>query len=206
MSNCPVCNMNIGTDASKPFKSKGGRGTIRYETHYCSRYCREFDERGLKKLPISDSKHHKGIFGYPAIEVACEMCSEKVILKRTNYESASRYFCSKACFNKMKSAKGRKVYVIWRVLSTIRHLSEKVGIKKITPDEILATINNDTLIGTDAKKMRGMLSRWITAGIISKDEKHYTYHKEGLRGKPLGLFIYDYLSMTYAERLAFLEQ
>ena len=49
MSNCPVCDMTFGTTANKPFKSKGGRGTITYESTYCSRYCREFDERGMEK-------------------------------------------------------------------------------------------------------------------------------------------------------------
>jgi hypothetical protein len=46
----------------------------------------------------------------------------------------------------------------------------------------------------------------MAAGLITKDGSHYNYHKDGLRGKPLGLFIYDYLNMSYAERMAFLEQ
>ena len=71
MNNCPVCDMTVSTNANKPFKSKGGRGTITYESTYCSRYCREYDERNMEKEPISDSKHHKGIFGFPPIEVPC---------------------------------------------------------------------------------------------------------------------------------------
>lgn len=207
MSNCPVCSMNIGTDASKPFKSKGGRGTISYESTYCSRYCREFYERGLEKAPISDSKHHKGIFGYPAIEMPCEMCSGTVTLKRNNYESASRYFCSTDCFNKLKSAKGRKVYVIWRVLSTIRHFNDKLGVREISPQQILGIINSDKLVGIkNDRSLRGLLNRWMAAGLISKKDESYNYHKEGLRGKPLGLFIHDYLGMSYAERMNYLKQ
>ena len=207
MNNCPVCDMTVSTNANKPFKAKGGRGTITYESTYCSRYCREYDERNMEKEPISDSKHHKGIFGFPPIEVPCEMCSGTVTLKRTNYESASRHFCSTDCFNKLKSAKGRKVYVIWRVLSTMRHFNDKLGIKKISPQQIMEIINNDKLIGIkNDKSLRGVLNRWMAAGLITKDGSHYNYHKDGLRGKPLGLFIYDYLNMSYAERMAFLEQ
>lgn len=33
MSNCPVCSMNIGTDASKPFKSKGGEERFLMNPH-----------------------------------------------------------------------------------------------------------------------------------------------------------------------------
>jgi hypothetical protein len=89
----------------------------------------------------------------------------------------------------------------------MRHFNDKLGIKKISPQQIMEIINNDKLIGIkNDKSLRGVLNRWMAAGLITKDGSHYNYHKDGLRGKPLGLFIYDYLNMSYAERMAFLEQ
>lgn len=91
MESCKVCGTNYAM-------GKSSRNYL--YTGYCSRYCHEFDKRGLSKVTVTiNPKTNQGSYDHvtwPAIEVTCQTCAQPFDLIKHNQYGHSQ-FCSVDC-------------------------------------------------------------------------------------------------------------
>lgn len=95
METCKVCGTNYAM----------GKSSRNYVYHdYCSRYCYEFDKRGLSKVTVTiKPKTRQGPYKnvtWPAIEVTCQTCAQPFDLIKHNQYGHSQ-FCSVDCRRKL---------------------------------------------------------------------------------------------------------
>ena len=107
---CKVCDREVANQQKFRF----------WDSDYCSLYCQRFDELGLSKIPLSPSKHHSGIFKWPAIKESCENCGAEFDLHWA-VELANRAFCSQKCNNQNPSRRrAKKHYFPLKILKHAR--------------------------------------------------------------------------------------
>ena len=90
------------------------------EDDYCSLYCHRFYTEGHKKIPLSDSKHHKNHpMKYPPIEQSCDMCGNTFNLGYNDSSGRNRSrFCSRQCYFELIGSRrhAKKKWIILRIL------------------------------------------------------------------------------------------
>ena len=203
---CPVCSRPVNCDNPQ-------KGDTSWETVYCSHYCRLFDERGLTKVPFKGgNKHHNNKLCWPVIKIPCDMCDEKEATLKHDLERGNSKYCSKECWNKLKSCQNRKIHQTLNILHYLEHAYKYEGHKWIPP-QIIAEKCGKQGVYIGRSSVGTMLKRWREAGIVeaklrsgSAKSFDYRFRPEGLRGMRVSQFIYHWNTMSYAERMAFVKE
>jgi len=215
---CPVCERII--KAHHPQK-----GDRLYEEDYCSHYCRLFDSQNLENVQVGNSKHHSGILRWPKIYIPCEMCAEPTLIIH-DIEKSNRQFCSTTCYHKLLGGKKRGMAAAYMLLSLLKHRATyHVNISEI-PSEELAAYTARGFKRMTTLRVAPMLKRWVASGIITSTRKRrrrrmvvspldgevydmgdgastvYKFNLKKLGDTPLAKFMLDWVTMSYAERLA----
>ena len=90
------------------------------EDDYCSLYCHRFYTEGHKKIPMSDSKHHKNHpMKFPPISQSCDMCGTDFDLGYNDASGRNRSrFCSRECYFELIGSRrhAKKKWIILRIL------------------------------------------------------------------------------------------
>ena len=199
---CPVCSRKLKTDNPQ-------KGDICWETTYCAHYCRLYDEQKLEQVPFAGgNKHHKNKLTWPKIIIECDMCGEDVVLKHS-LEQGNRKYCSRKCYNKLKSCQKRHINKTLNILHYLQHAYQYEGQKWI-PSQIIAEKCSKQSAGFTRSAVGGMLKRWREAGIIDSqlqpgvpNSYHYRFNPQGLKGMKVSEFIYKWNTMSYAEKMVF---
>ena len=201
-NSCPVCSRIVKSENPQ-------KGEVSWETTYCSHYCRLFDERNLTKIPFKGgNKHHNNKLAWPKIKVKCDMCEKEATLKH-DLERGNGKYCSKECWNKLKSCQKRKIHQTLNILHYLEHAYKYEGHKWIPPS-IIAEKCSKQSAGFTRSSVGGLLKRWRVAGIIeaqlqkgASNSYHYRLNPQGLRGLNISEFVYKWNTMSYAERITF---
>ena len=192
---CPVCDRAIR--AENPSK-----GDSVYEEHYCSHYCRLFEEQGLEKIPRLN-KYHTGRFSWPEIHIPCEMCSKPTLLSH-EIERGNRKFCSMKCHHLLKSAKKRRMEIGHLLLCILRHRATYFSQKESWMGaNLIAEYMGRTTRKINSQRVSSMLKRWIASGLVESKNGEYRFNLKKLGKTPLGKALYDWLTLPYAERIVF---
>ena len=202
MSQCPVCSRKLRTENPQ-------KGDISWEITYCSHYCRLYDEQKLEQVMFAGgNKHHNNKTTWPKIMIDCDMCDEKVVLKHT-LEQGNRKYCSRKCYNKLKSCQKRHINKTMNLLHYLEH-SYKFEGKKWLSSQIIAEKCSKQSAGVTKSTVGLMLKRWREAGIIevkfqsrTSNTYQYRFNPQGLQGMKVSQFVYQWNTMSYAERMAF---
>lgn len=202
MSQCPVCSRKLKTNNPQ-------KGDISWETTYCSHYCRLYDEQKLEQVPFEGgNKHHKNKSTWPKIKIECDMCCEEVVLKHS-LEQGNRKYCSRKCYNKLKSCQKRHINKTMNLLHYLEHAYKYEG-KNWLSSQIIAEKCSKQSAGVTKSTVGLMLKRWREAGIIevkfqsrSSNNYFYRFNPQGLKGMKVSQFIYKWNTMSYAERMTF---
>ena len=112
---CAVCSRKLRTENPQ-------KGDICWETTYCSHYCRLFMmNRNLSKsLSRAENKHHNNELNGFKIHIPCDMCENEVVLKHT-MEQGNRRYCSRKCYNQLKSCQKRQINKTINLLHYLEH-------------------------------------------------------------------------------------
>lgn len=187
------------------------KGDRTYEEDYCSHYCREFDSRNLKMVLKSDNKHHSGMLKWPQIHIPCEMCAEPTLLIH-DLEKCNRQFCSTACYHKLLGGKKRGMEPAFLLLSILKHRATYYPKTAEMRCERLADYMGRGHKQTNSFRVASMLKRWVASGIIiyidrpSRKAGDYKFDLNRLGDTPLAKSMLDWVTMSYAERVAALSQ
>ena len=99
--------------------------TTHLDPHYCSRYCREFDEQGLKPINGAEKYGRNQLVGFnwmPAISMKCDNCGKEGQMSSAKAKNGNnRWFCSKECHAEVKKA-GKKSNRDYNLLRILREL------------------------------------------------------------------------------------
>ena len=202
---CPVC--------TRPVKSENPqKGDLAWEDTYCSTYCRLYDERGLEKVPFEGgNKHHKNILRWPRIPIKCDMCENEILLVHDE-EKCNKRYCSRECWNKVKTSQKRGILRTLNILHYIEHNHKYKGNKWLSPSDISEKCNRKGVMCSPTS-VGLILKRWREAGIVrsqlqggSSNGMEYRLYRPGLKGMSISQFVYRYNTMSYAERIAFTGQ
>jgi len=198
---CPVCSRKLKTENPQ-------KGDISWEITYCTHYCRLYDEQKLEQVPFAGgNKHHKNKRTWPKIIIKCDMCGEDVVLKHS-LEQGNRKFCSRKCYNELKSCQKRHINKTLNILHYLQHAYKYEGQEWI-PAQMIAEKCSKQSAGFTRSAVGGMLKRWREAGIIESQlqpgspNSHYRFNPQGLKGMRVSEFIYKWNTMSYAEKIAF---
>ena len=201
-SPCPVCSRPIKCHAPQ-------KGDMAWEENYCSKYCRLYDEKGLNMVPFdSDCPNHKNKLRWPRIPISCQMCDNDLLLVH-DIEKSNQAYCSKKCWNTLKSSQKRGIQRTINMLHFLEHRRKYHSNGWSSPSEISdkcgrkGNMCSPTTVGLSMK-------RWREAGIVharlrggSQNGHEYRFRPAGLRGMTVSQFIYKWNTMSYAERVAF---
>jgi len=199
---CPVC--------SRPVKHLSPqKGDMVWEETYCSKYCRLFDEQGLEMVPFDGgSVHHKNKLRWPRIPITCEMCDAEMLLVHDIEKSNTRY-CSQDCWNKLKKCQKRWIQRTVNMLNFLYHRRNYHGEGWVSPSAISERCGRKGQMCSPTAAGLSM-KRWREAGIVeakliggSQHGHEYRFIPKGLRGMTISQFIYNWNTMSYAERIAF---
>lgn len=166
------------------------------EQTYCSKYCRIFNERGLKIINGAekfDKAQYSGFNWWPIIKINCEMCEAPVDL-HYEFERANRQFCSRVCFNKMKSVKKRKSQMNYAILRLLRHHYYNNEEGWITASDMSELMNHRRDVKGNPRRWGNMLTKWVKRGLVENKGQHpmqYRLKKEYLNA-PLAKIFYEY--------------
>ena len=198
---CAVCSRTLKTDNPQ-------KGDICWETTYCSHYCRLYAQNKLEKVPFKNqNKHHNNREKWPDIHIDCDMCENKVVLKHT-MEQGNRRYCSRKCYNKLKSCQKRQINKTINLLHYLEH-DYRYGGHGWLPPQTISEVCNKQSAGFTKSTVSIMLKRWREAGIIeaqlqrTSNNYHYRFNPQGLKGMKVSEFVYNWNNMSYAERMAF---
>jgi len=199
---CPVCSRRVKTDNPQ-------KGDVAWETVYCSHYCRLYDEQKLEKVPFNGgNKHHKGKLKWPSIKTKCEMCDTDIVLKH-DAERGNRKYCSRKCWNKLKSCQKRYIHRTLNILYYLEHAYRYEG-KKWSSPSIISEKCEKQGTSCSPSSVGLAMKRWREAGIVeaklqggSSNGHQYRLNPKGLRGMTVSQFIYHWNTMSYAEKIAF---
>ncbi len=90
------------------------------EDDYCSLYCRRYYTENWKKVPLSDSKHHRNHpLKYPLIPQSCDMCGNEFNLTYSDASKGNRSrFCSRDCYFELVGSRrhAKKKWIMLRIL------------------------------------------------------------------------------------------
>lgn len=198
---CPVCSRKINV-------TKSLKGDLAYEDTYCSRYCRKFEERKLEKVPFDGgNKHHKNKLRWPEILTPCLMCDKPTKLV-ISVECRNRAYCSKSCWNKLKSCQKRGLHRTMNILSLLEHKRLYHGDDWMNPSTI-SEICGGHGIRCSPTTVGLTLKRWRTAGIVDEHSSgltntyKYRFNLDGLKNMSVAQFVYNWNTMSYADRMVF---
>ena len=198
---CPVCSRKLKTENPQ-------KGDICWETTYCAHYCRLYDEQKLEQVPFAGgNKHHNNKLTWPKITIECDMCDKEVVLKHS-LEQGNRRYCSRKCYNTLKSCQKRRINKTINLLHYLEH-DYKYGKYEWLPPQTIAEVCSKQSAGLTKSTVSIILKRWREAGIIeaqlqsNSNNYYYRFNPQGLKGIKVSKFIYHWNTMSYAERMAF---
>jgi len=152
------------------------------EEHYCSKYCRLFDERNIErvnrgeKLKEKGSKFHKnfsGFWDYPEIKDECLCCGGEVIL-RYNESDCDRRYCSRKCSRRIlttkKVRKSAKVFPMLYFLKHERLYGSNDG--WVTNERIMEVMQRKNNQSGKMGVWPSILRLWISRGWIEKKRRY----------------------------------
>jgi len=183
--------------------AKGG-GAV-YENDYCSRYCREFYSRGLKKIPKSSSKHHKTHLKYPVIDCDCLGCGKSFeITAKKSDKGRHQAWCSQQCLNKVRGAPVRRASITFTMLALLKH-RRKYGIYGgwMNHEEVFNIMQNFNN-SSGKNSFTSLLPIWHKKGVLEKKERQgdrraeYRMSDWGLR-TPLGKVFFEAKNLKWEE-------
>lgn len=157
------------------------QAAVFFEEDYCSRYCREFDLRGLEKVDkstISGYEGHKNQMSYPSIFVDCDVCGEPAEMKKGagGSKGNNRIFCSNECYGQIKTfPKVRKSLMVYSMLRLLRHVRE-YGQNDgwLTSNDINTMMQKRFVSAKNPWPM--ILRRWTANGMIEKRSISHLVH------------------------------
>ena len=183
--------------------AKGG-GAV-YENDYCSRYCREFYSRGLKKIPKSSSKHHKNQLKFPVIDCDCLGCGKSFeITAKKSDKGRHQAWCSQQCLDKVRGAPVRRASITFTMLALLKHRG-KYGIYGgwMNHEEVFNIMQNfDNSSGKNS--FTSLLPIWHKKGVLEKKDRQgdrraeYRMSDWGLR-TPLGKVFFEAKNLKWEE-------
>lgn len=194
---CAVCNRERdGFDSGKRSSTSSA-----LEPHFCSRYCRLFDEQGLTKINGEEKygkSQFRGFDWWPKIAVNCDFCGEPFDLS-CNGEHNNQVFCGLKCSNAVKTSKRKamRCYQTLRILRTLgwaNRTHEKDGgwLEGRTIAKKLEQFNykaNGGVVG-------GLIRKWVSRGIVEQQLNSNGGSQYRLapkyRDKPLGKLVWEY--------------
>jgi hypothetical protein len=199
---CPVCPRTVNCLTPR-------KGDLAWEETYCSKYCRLYDEKGLKMVPFDgDCVHHNGKLRWPRIPIECDMCGTETLLLH-DVEKANRAYCSTKCWNNLKSCQKRGIHRTMNMLHFLEHRKKYDRNGWVSPSSISERCGrkgqmcSPTTVGLSLK-------RWREAGIVeakliggSQHGHEYRFILKGLKGMTVSRFVHNWNTMSYAERMAF---
>ena len=198
-TNCPVCSRSFN-----PLNPQ--KGDLAWEETYCSNYCRLFDERGLEKVPFDGgNKHHKNKLRWPRIPIKCEMCDNEILIVLDKEKSNKRY-CSRPCYNKLKTSQKRGILNTLNILHYLEYNHKYNNNQWLSPADISDKCSRKGVC-CSASTVGLLMKRWREAGIVKcqgSRKMEYQLDKLGLKGMSISQFIYKYNTMSYADRIAFI--
>ena len=169
---CPVCSRAIdGYDSGNRSSTSGA-----LEPHYCGRYCRIFDERGLKKINGAEKygkTQFEGFNWWPKIAVDCDNCGDSFNLT-ANGEHNNQVFCGRMCANAVKTSKRKAMrdYQSLRILRTLgweNRLNEGGWVSAEVMAKKLCQYNYKA----NSHTVAGIMKRWVGRGIVERKPSHY---------------------------------
>lgn len=181
-----------------------GGGAV-YENDYCSRYCREFYSRGLKKIPKSSSKHHKTHLKYPVIDCDCLGCGKSFeITAKKSDKGRHQAWCSQQCLNKVRGAPVRRASITFTMLALLKH-RRKYGIYGgwMNHEEVFNIMQNFNN-SSGKNSFTSLLPIWHKKGVLEKKDRQgdrraeYRMSDWGLR-TPLGKVFFEAKNLKWEE-------
>ncbi len=167
----------------KEIKPEAATNTRFWDMNYCSKYCREFDERGLEKVNRGEKlrgegnknwKNFTGFFDYPTISSECICCGSEVKLHKT--QDHSKPYCSRSCLNKIhRMPKSRKSVFVFTMLRIMKHryLNNEGEERWISGNMMFNLMQN--MGGHPYKNGYPMIMNiWAARGLLIKREQGYT--------------------------------
>jgi len=185
------------------------KGDVAWEETYCSKYCRLYSEQGLEKVPFEGGfARHSGQKRWPRIAIPCEMCDKEIMLV-FDIEKRNRAFCSRKCWNNLKSCQKRGIQKTLNMLSFLYHRKMYYSDAWLSPS-VIAERSGRKGIMCSPTTVGLSMKRWRKAGIIesrlkggSQHGHEYRFIPKGLKGMTVSQFIYKWNNMSYAEKISF---
>ena len=195
---------NLNCECGKPVPKRGG-GAF-FETHYCSRYCREFYTKGLERIPKkSSSKHHKNHFSYPEIDSECEGCGNQIkILPMKADKGRSQSWCSRSCLNALRKAPMRRPHLVFAMLSLLKHRRKYNIYGGWMDSHFVFTMMQRFNNSSGKNSYPSLLSIWTKKGVLesrkisSDSPTEYRISDWGLNN-PLGKVIFEAKGIKWEE-------
>lgn len=181
-----------------------GGGAV-YENDYCSRYCREFYSRGLKKISKSSSKHHKNHAKFPVIDCDCLGCGKSFeITAKKSDKGRHQAWCSRQCLNKVRGAPVRRASITFTMLALLKHRG-KYGIYGgwMNHEEVFNIMQNFNN-SSGKNSFTSLLPIWHRKGVLEKKDRQgdrraeYRMSDWGLR-TPLGKVFFEAKNLKWEE-------
>lgn len=169
---CPVCTRAIdGYDSGMRSSTSGA-----LEPHFCSRYCRIFDERGLKKINGAEKygkRQFEGFNWWPKIPVDCDNCGDSFNLA-SQCDHNNQVFCNIKCATTVKTSKKKAMrdYQSLRILRTLgweNRLNEGGWVSA----EVIAKKLCQYNYKANSNTVAGFMRRWVSRGIVEHKPSHY---------------------------------
>jgi len=143
-----------------------------YETDYCSTYCREFFTQGLKKVPVSDSKHHINHLKFPVIKSKCICCDGEMLIKpQKSDRGRTQRYCGQECLQKIRRADCRRSTLVFNMLCMLKHRRRfNIYDGWMSADDIMSIMSK--MKSHPAKNIYPSLLRvWVARGVIEMKER-----------------------------------
>lgn len=181
-----------------------GGGAV-YENDYCSRYCREFYSRGIKKISKSSSKHHKNHLKFPVIDCDCLGCGKSFeITAKKSDKGRHQAWCSQQCLNKVRGAPVRRASITFTMLALLKH-RRKYGIYGgwMNHEEVFKIMQNFNN-SSGKNSFTSLLPIWHKKGVLEKKDRQgdrraeYRMSDWGLR-TPLGKVFFEAKNLKWEE-------
>ena len=192
---CSVCSREMNGFHSGKISSTSSA----LEPKFCSRYCRLYDEQGLKMIngaEVQGNSQYSGFNYWPKISCNCDMCGKEFKIG-ANAEHNNQVFCSKKCHNAVKTSKRRAMreYLVLRILRTLGWHNGKEHDGWMVGIEIAKKMNRwgYKANGTTAGQI---LRKWVSRGVVEQQPNSTSGSNYRLapkhRESPIGNLVWQY--------------
>jgi len=163
--------MSANCFCSNPINPCSAQSAI-WEENYCSKYCREFDSRGLETIKgdiKTGLKQMSGLRYMPKIEISCDYCGDGFDLSSGRGATSNANFCSRDCFLKISKLNIQKSFLHYNMIKVLLHHRKfKDGWLSVSAlNEIMARSRN---FKSNTRRLSQLLRLWVSRGLIDKKQ------------------------------------